>query len=161
MNPDRPLTRVKPPKGVPVRRGWRVALGSVAHRAGHRAEWIAALWLMSRGYQILGFRLKSRAGEIDILAKRGRVLAVVEVKRRATMAAALTALGPQQLARLRSSAQAVARGRPGLAGLTLRLDMVALAPGRFPRHVKDIETGGPDFRDPSGRDHDPDRSRAG
>lgn len=97
---------------------------------------------MLRGYQILGFRLKSRAGEIDILAKRGRVLAVVEVKRRATLDAALTALGPQQLARLRASGQAVARGRPGLAGLTLRLDMVALAPGRIPRHVKDIETGG-------------------
>jgi|GEM_PF-124379 len=151
------------PVPVPVRpvSGRRRASGQAAHRSGHAGEWLAALWLMSRGYQILGFRLKSRAGEIDILARRGRVLAVVEVKRRATMAAALTALGPQQLARLRASGQAVARGRPGLAGLSLRLDMVALAPGRIPRHVKDIETGGPDFRDPSGRDHDLDGSRTG
>lgn len=151
------------PAPAPVRpvSGRRRASGQVAHRSGHDGEWIAALWLMCRGYQILAFRLKSRAGEIDILARRGRVLAVVEVKRRATLAAALTALGPKQLDRLRASARAVARGRPALAGLTLRLDMVALAPGRFPRHVKDIETGGPDFRDPSGRDHDPDRGRTG
>ena len=151
------------PGPAPVRpvSGRRRASGQAAHRSGHAGEWLAALWLMGRGYQILGFRLKSRAGEIDILARRGKILAVVEVKRRATLAAALTALGPQQLARLRASARAVARGRPALAGLTLRLDMVALAPGRFPRHVKDIETGGPDFRDPSGRDHDLDGGRTG
>ena len=72
---------------APVRRpkaAWRQAKGGTAFRAGHAAEWVAALWLMLRGYRILGFRLKSRAGEIDLLACRGRVLAVVEVKRRAT-----------------------------------------------------------------------------
>lgn len=126
---------------------WRRRLGGRSRREGHAAEWIAAAFLMLKGYQILGFRLKSRAGEIDILARRGRVLAVVEVKRRTTLEAAMLALTPHQHARLLASGQAVARGRPALAGLDLRLDMVALAPGRFPRHLRGVLS--PDIGYPS------------
>lgn len=116
--------------------------GGRSFRQGHGGEWIAALWLMLKGYQILAFRLKGRAGEIDILARRGGVLAVVEVKRRATMEAALLALSPTQHARLTAAGEAVRRGRPALAGLALRLDLVALAPGRFPRHLRGVTTRG-------------------
>ena len=130
----RPVPAPRRPKA-----GWRQVLGGRARRQGHDGEWLAALWLMLKGYQVLAFRLKGRGGEIDILARRGRVLAVVEVKRRATIEAALTAIHPQQLRRLRVAGAAVARGRPSLAGLDVRLDMVALAPGRFPRHVRGIE----------------------
>lgn len=112
--------------------------GGRAWREGHAAEWIAALWLMLKGYRILGFRLKSRAGEIDILARRGRVLAVVEVKRRKTIQAALAALTPHQAARLVAAAQQVVRGRKALQALEIRLDLVALAPGRFPRHRRGV-----------------------
>ena len=133
-----PPTRLKAPKVVRAKRGWRVALGAVSHRLGHRSEWLAAVWLMARGYQILGFRLKTRAGEIDILARRGKVLAVVEVKRRATLEAALTALGPDQYDRLLAAGRSVLRQRPSLAGHVLRIDMVALAPGRFPRHRRGV-----------------------
>jgi putative endonuclease len=110
----------------------------VSHRLGHRSEWWAAALLMARGYQILGFRLKTRAGEIDILARRGKVLAVVEVKRRARLEDALTALGPDQYDRLLSAGRSVLRQRPGLAGHLLRIDVVALAPGRFPRHRRGV-----------------------
>ena len=116
----------------------RVERGGRSWREGHGAEWIAALWLMLKGYRILGFRLKTRAGEIDILARRGRVLAVVEVKRRATLEAAQAALTPQQTARLVSAVQQVAHGRKALQGLQIRLDIVALAPGRFPRHRRNV-----------------------
>nr|WP_221212239.1 YraN family protein [Brevundimonas lenta] len=109
-------------------------MGALSHRLGHRSEWVAAALLMLRGYQVLGFRLKTRAGEIDILARRGRTLAVVEVKRRATLEQALTALTAAQYERLLSAGRAVLRQRPSLAGHVLRIDMVALAPGRFPRH---------------------------
>lgn len=119
---------------------WRQALGGQSQREGHGAEWLAALWLMGRGYQILGFRMRGRAGEIDILARRGPVLAVVEVKRRATMDAALNALTHDQHQRLLASGRAVLHGRPSLAGLELRIDIVALAPGRVPRHVRGIES---------------------
>lgn len=132
MRPGR--VRAPGPEARP-KAAWRQALGQRAHRQGHGAEWVAALWLMLRGYQILGFRLRSRVGEIDILARRGRVLAVVEVKRRATMEAAIHALGPDQYLRLLAAGRAVLRGRPGLAGLSLRIDVVALAPGQIPRHL--------------------------
>jgi putative endonuclease len=118
-----------------------VALGALSHRLGHRSEWLAAAFLMLRGYQILGFRLKTRAGEIDILARRGRTLAVVEVKRRATMEQALTALRSDQYERLLSAGQAVLRQRPSLAGHLLRIDIVALAPGRLPRHRPGVNRG--------------------
>lgn len=138
MSPRRPEARIKAPKVVRSKRGWRVALGAVSHRLGHRSEWLAAALLMTKGYQILGFRLKTRAGEIDILARRGKVLAVVEVKRRATLEAALTALGPQQYDRLLAAGRSVLRQRPSLAGHMLRIDLVALAPGRFPRHRRGV-----------------------
>ncbi|MNX74468.1 hypothetical protein D3C86_1059090 [compost metagenome] len=125
--------------------GWRQALGGRSHREGHAAEWIAALWLMLKGYQILAFRLKGRGGEIDILARRGRILAVVEVKRRRTIEAAILSLGAEQHGRLAAAGQAVARSRPSLQGLTLRIDMVALAPGRFPRHLRGVTTTGTDI----------------
>ena len=125
--------------------GWRQALGGRSHREGHAAEWIAAVWLMLKGYQILAFRLKGRGGEIDILARRGRILAVVEVKRRRTIEAAILSLGPEQHGRLAAAGQAVARSRPSLQGLTLQIDMVALAPGRFPRHLRGVTTTGTDI----------------
>jgi putative endonuclease len=126
-------------------RPWRRTLGGRSRREGRGAEWIAAAWLMLKGYQILGFRLKSRAGEIDILARRGRVLAVVEVKRRPTLEAAMSAVSPDQQARLLAAGAAVMRGRRSLGGLDLRIDMVALAPKRFPRHLRGVASEGVGF----------------
>ena len=142
MSGARPPVRLKAPRVVAVKRGWRMALGAVSHREGHRSEWLAALLLMCRGYQLLGFRLKTRAGEIDILARRGRTLAVVEVKRRATLDLALAALSEKQYDRLLAAGRAVLRQRPSLAGHLLRIDMVALAPGRLPRHRRGVEPFG-------------------
>ncbi|MFN7112117.1 MAG: YraN family protein, partial [Brevundimonas sp.] len=121
---------------------WRQAKGGAAFKAGHAAEWVTALWLMLKGYQVLGFRLKTRSGEIDLLARRGRILAVVEVKRRTTLNAALLALKPAQHDRLVAAGEAVRRNRPALQPLDLRIDMVALAPGRFPRHLRGVQRHG-------------------
>ena len=142
MSPERPAARLKAPRVVRAKRGWRVALGAVSHRLGHRSEWLAAALLMAKGYQVLGFRLKTRAGEIDILARRGRTLVVAEVKRRATLEAAVAALTPDQYDRLLAAGRAVLRQRPSLAGHVLRIDMVALAPGRFPRHRRGVDAFG-------------------
>lgn len=95
---------------------------------------------MLKGYQILAFRHRTRAGEIDILARRGGVLAVVEVKRRPTLDQALLAVLPDQFARLAAAGEAARRHKPGLQTLRLRIDTVALCPGRFPVHVR-----GPEF----------------
>ncbi|WP_428151164.1 YraN family protein [Brevundimonas sp.] len=134
---------MKPPKvrvALPVRpkAAWRQALGGRAFREGHGAEWVAAAFLMLKGYQVLGFRLKTRGVEIDILARQGRTVVVVEVKHRATIEAALNAVDNQQLERLRAAGAALLRQRPSLAGLVLRIDTVALAPGRIPRHRRNL-----------------------
>jgi len=119
----------------------RSARGGQARRSGRSAEMVAALLLMAKGWRILGFRLKTPHGEIDLLAKRGRVLAVVEVKSRTSLDAALASVQPSQQARLRRAGEALAARRPGLAGLSVRLDMVALAPRRWPRHIPDAWAG--------------------
>jgi len=113
----------------------RKARGAAARRDGRRREVLAAVWLMLKGYRILGFRLKTRQGEIDLLAKRGRVLAVVEVKSRTSPLAALEAVTPTQRARLLRAGRAVMAGRPALKGLELRLDLIAMAPRALPRHI--------------------------
>ena len=88
--------------------------GGAARRSGRRAEVWAALVLLLRGYRILGFRLRTRQGEIDLLALKGRVLAVVEVKSRLTAQAALEAVRPDQRERLRRRLS-TARWRGGQA----------------------------------------------
>lgn len=124
-----------------VRGARRAVRGAAARLSGRRGEVLAALWLMAKGYRILGFRLRTPLAEIDLLAKRGPILAVVEVKRRATLAAALDAVGFDQRDRLRRAAVTLAARRPGLQGASVRLDLLALAPGRLPMHIPDAWKG--------------------
>ncbi|HEX6866265.1 MAG TPA: YraN family protein [Caulobacteraceae bacterium] len=120
----------------------RKARGAAARLSGRRGEVVAALWLMAKGYRILGFRLDARQGEIDLLALRRGVLAVVEVKRRRSLEAALEAVRPSQRERLRRAAAQIASRRPALKDAAIRLDLFALAPGRWPRHIPDAWRGG-------------------
>lgn len=119
----------------------RRARGAAARLAGRRAEVWAAVWLMAKGYRILGFRLRTPQGEIDLLAQRGQVLAVVEVKQRTTLAAALEAVTEGQRDRLRRAGRGIASRRPSLQNMAVRLDLVALAPGRLPIHSPDAWRG--------------------
>jgi len=111
--------------------------GTAARLSGRRAEIVAALWLMAKGYRILGLRLRTPIAEIDVVARRGRVLAAVEVKTRTTIEASLAAVGADQRVRLRRALAAFAARRPSLQNTVLRVDLMALAPGRFPRHIPD------------------------
>lgn len=111
--------------------------GLAARVAGRRAEVWAAVWLMLRGYRILGFRLKTPQAEIDLLAVKGAVLAVVEVKQRVTLTAALEAVSSDQRKRLRRAGRNLASRRPSLADKAVRLDLIAMAPGKWPKHCPD------------------------
>ena len=115
--------------------------GTAARLSGRKAEWRAALLLMLKGYRILGFRLRTPLGEVDLLALRGRTLAVVEVKQRTTLEAALECVTYDQRERLRRAGQLIADRRPGLKDALVRLDLMALAPGRWPRHIVDAWKG--------------------
>jgi putative endonuclease len=96
---------------------------------------------MAKGYRILGFRLKTPQGEIDLLAQKGQVLAVVEVKLRSTAEAARESVSWRQRQRLRRAAEAFAARRRALQHAAIRLDLMALAPGRWPCHIPDAWFG--------------------
>ena len=85
--------------------------------------------------------MKTPQAEIDLLALRGKVLAVVEVKQRTTLLAALEAVSADQRARLRRAAVTLAARRPALQHASVRLDLMALAPGRWPVHRPDAWNG--------------------
>ena len=119
----------------------RSARGAAARLSGRRGEVIAAIWLMAKGYRILGFRLKTPQAEIDLLAQRGRILAVVEVKRRTSLLAALETVSYDQRDRLRRAGADLAARRPALRDASVRLDLMALAPGKLPRHIPDAWKG--------------------
>ena len=110
-----------------------------AEGRGRRAEDVCAIVLRAKGYRILARRFRCPAGEIDIVARRGRVLAIVEVKARATVAAAMDSLSPRQRGRLEQAALAFLAG--GAAGIvphsdfSLRFDLMVVTPWRWPRHL--------------------------
>ena len=105
-----------------------------AQRRGRAAEWLCAWHLRLRGWRIVARGWRCPSGEIDILARRGKVLAVVEVKSRDEIAAAASVLAPRQRRRIVRAAQAFLLSRPDLSGLDLRFDVMLVAPLRLPRH---------------------------
>ncbi len=117
--------------------GRGVAARRHAYGAGRRAELLAAWWLRLKGYRILARGLRLPVGEIDLVARRGRRLAFVEVKRRRSLEAALAAITPRQRRRIMRAAEAWLAGRPDLAGCERRFDALLLVPGRRPRHLPD------------------------
>lgn len=115
----------------------RTNRGRRARRDGRRSEIICALWLMAKGYRILGLRLKTPQAEIDLLVSKGDLVAVIEVKRRSNIDAALDAVTARQRERLLRAARSIAARRPDLGAAAIRLDLIALAPRRWPRHIRD------------------------
>jgi putative endonuclease len=110
-----------------------------AERRGRNSESLAALWLRLKGHRILGRRIKTRAGEIDLvsLAPFGPVC-FVEVKARGAARAAAESVTPPQQARIARAASLYLAARPGLARRGARFDIVAIAPGGWPQHFADV-----------------------
>ena len=95
------------------------------------------MWLRLKGYRILARDFRSPVGEIDLIARRGSVLAVVEVKARQSLEEAGEAIGPRQRARIRNAAIVFLQRHPSLGTLDVRFDAVLMVPGRWPRHLTD------------------------
>jgi len=102
-------------------------------RGGRRAETLAAWWLRLKGWAILGRRVRTRVGEVDLVARRGHVLAFIEVKARADDEASAFALDGWRLRRVAAAAQAL-MPRFARDGDVVRIDAIFLVPGRWPRH---------------------------
>lgn len=106
-------------------------------KRGRRAEDLAAFWLRFKGYRILDRRARTPVCEIDLVALRGRALVFVEVKARADLAAAQEAVTPQLRRRLEDAARIWTSRRRGYAERNWRFDIIAVAPGKLPTHVRD------------------------
>ena len=103
--------------------------------AGRTAETMCAALLRLKGFRILARRFRTPVGEIDIVARRGRVVAFIEVKVRGDLATAGESVGPRQRRRIANAARAFLQKRPELQQLDLRFDVMLLAPWRLPLHI--------------------------
>ncbi len=109
-------------------------------KAERRGRWAESLCLWSlrlRGYRILARDYRVAVGEIDILARRGGTLAAIEVKARPDRASASAAVTPRQRHRIMRAAAHFLSGRPDLARLALRFDVMLVLPGQLPLHLTD------------------------
>ena len=106
------------------------------NRSGALAEWAAAALLMAKGYRICARRFSCAAGEIDLIAVRGRRLAFIEVKRRATLEAAHESIGAMQRARIEGSADTWLARHPPYQSYDIAFDVVFVVPGRIPQHLE-------------------------
>ena len=105
-----------------------------SEEAGRTAETIALWYLRLKGWRVLASRVKTPRGEVDLIVRRGRTVAFVEVKWRERAADLDTAIDAHRLRRVAAAAEALAHkyARPGDVQ---RIDVLLLAPGRFPRHM--------------------------
>ena len=105
-----------------------------AYLKGKRGEWISALYLKLKGYEILEKRFKTPMGEIDLLARKGKTLVAVEVKTRDTWEQASIALTAFQKRRIEKALLFYLAGQT--SSLDLRFDVILIAPWRCPRHIR-------------------------
>lgn len=112
-----------------------------AVRKGHRGEWIAALALMIKGYRIVTRRYRTKSGEIDLIARRGDLVAIVEVKARPTLMEAMEAISYTAEQRIEAAADHWLSGQPDYGRLSVRFDLIAVMPWRWPVHVENAWQG--------------------
>jgi putative endonuclease len=111
-----------------------------AEQRGRGAETLACWYLRLRGWRILARRARVPGGEVDIIARRRRMLAFVEVKARASEAAAAFALDQWRLRRVAVAAERLAP-RYMREGDDVRIDAIFIVPGRWPKHLANVWQG--------------------
>lgn len=106
-----------------------------AEASGRRAEKAAALYLMGKGYRIAQERYRSPNGEIDLIATKGQLAAIVEVKKRDTVDKAKEAVTPRQRKKIEHAAEDWLATQK--IPWSIRFDVIAIVPWRTPTHIKD------------------------
>lgn len=109
-----------------------------AYRRGHRGEWLAALALILKGYRIVARRYRTVLGEIDLIARRGDLVLIVEVKARPSLIEAMEAVARSSERRIEGAADLWLARQPDHARLSIRFDLVAVLPRRWPVHVENV-----------------------
>lgn len=105
-----------------------------AERRGRRGENLAAWWLRLQGWRIIAQRVKLPVGEVDLVARRGRTVAFIEVKWRRDAAGLDTAIDAARLRRVARAAEAIAP-RHVRSGDTMQIDVILVTPWRWPRRI--------------------------
>jgi putative endonuclease len=106
-----------------------------ADQRGRQGEAEAAMFLAQNGWRIVAERVKTKAGEIDLVAKRTGLVAFVEVKWRARAASLADAIDERRLTRVAAAAESVMH-LYATDGEDIRIDVILLAPGRKPTHIE-------------------------
>ncbi len=109
-----------------------------AYRKGHRAEWLAALSLLLRGHRVEARRFKTPVGEIDLIARKGKLILFVEVKARATHQAALDSVTYTAQQRIAKAGNWWLSQQKDFDQLSWQFDVMTVVPWRWPRHYKDV-----------------------
>ncbi|WP_375607304.1 MULTISPECIES: YraN family protein [unclassified Bartonella] len=102
---------------------------------GVRAEKLAAWWLRCKGFHIAEMRFKTKCGEIDLIARRGNLVLIVEVKARSTLAEAMEAVSRINEKRIEAAADIWLARQKDYAFLSVRFDLIAVLPWRWPQHI--------------------------
>ena len=105
-----------------------------AERQGRRGEGLAALWLRLHGWRVLARRVRAGVGEVDLVARRGRTVAFVEVKWRASAEELARAIDERRLRRVARAAELLAP-RFARPDDDVRVDVILLSPGSWPRRI--------------------------
>ena len=108
-----------------------------ADRRGRMAELLCLWHLRCRGYRVLARRYRAPVGEVDLIVRRGRVLAAIEVKARADFDLAGAAILGRQRRRIARALEHFLSSRPDLRALDCRFDVMLVVPRRLPRHLAD------------------------
>lgn len=106
-----------------------------AFRTGLSAESRAAALLIAKGFRILARRWRSPLGEIDIVARRRRLLVFAEVKARPSLDEAAESVNARQRRRIAAAAEIWLAANPDESIRDIRFDAILVAPGKIPRHI--------------------------
>lgn len=112
----------------------------LAERRGRRGEAAAAWFLRLRGWRIVGERVKTPRGEIDLIARRGKTVAFVEVKMRSRAMDLATAIDAYRLRRVAAAAE-ILLPRYGKNTENMQIDVILVAPWRWPHHLQNVWHG--------------------
>ena len=102
---------------------------------GLLAEYIIALFYLIRFYKILGHRVKTRMGEIDLIALRGRTIVFLEVKARMKEIDEILCTIHQQK-RIRNAATLFLQRNSKYNGYDIRFDLCIIRPYRWPQIIE-------------------------
>lgn len=114
-----------------------------AYSFGIHAERLAAFYLACKGYRIIAMRYRNQAGEIDIVARRGKILIVVEVKARSALEDCMEAITPAKQQKIARATELMLAGSGKITGLVpqpnpnIRFDVIWVVPWSWPKHIKD------------------------